>query len=389
MKKHQKHANLTRPAVGQFARAEWGILGMPCGDIRQLAHQLSEALSSDYRIAYVDADHPSADEEASQGRDASTLLAHGGSLEYTDKITFSRFDYDGTFNAYQLKAFFQSQDLVLVNSNHFKAKRQMVVIDPRKPLEKKQHKLTEVGLILLQEGVDEVPAYLKEYVGEEVNVPVLRLDQVDEIAQFLRGQLSAQLPPVHGLVLAGGKSTRMKQDKGLLDYHGKPQRAYAYELLQQVGVQDVFLSCREDQVEELSTEFSTIPDTFLGLGPFGGILSAFRTNPNAAWLVIACDLPFLTEQSLGTLLQQRNPQKIATAFQSPNNEFPEPLITLWEPKSYPVLLQFLSMGYSCPRKVLINSEIELLQAPDTIELTNVNEPHEYRAALDQLKASPH
>jgi len=52
------------------------------------------------------------------------------------------------------------------------------------------------------------------------------------------------------------------------------------------------------------------------------------------------------------------------------------LITIWEPKSYPALLSFLAQGYSCPRKVLINSEINLLKAPDPEALTNVNTPEE-------------
>jgi molybdopterin-guanine dinucleotide biosynthesis protein A len=53
------------------------------------------------------------------------------------------------------------------------------------------------------------------------------------------------------------------------------------------------------------------------------------------------------------------------------------LITIWEPKSYPVLLSFLAQGCSCPRKVLINSDVNLLSAPDPQELTNVNTPEEF------------
>jgi molybdopterin-guanine dinucleotide biosynthesis protein A len=129
----------------------------------------------------------------------------------------------------------------------------------------------------------------------------------------------------------------------------------------------------------LPDQFQGLPDSFLGLGPYGGILSAFREDPNAAWLVIACDLPLLSEKSLRQLLAARNPSAMATAFQSPDNEFPEPLIAIWEPRAYPVLLDFLSRGYSCPRKVLINSDAHLVQATDAAELTNVNVPEEYEA----------
>ncbi len=51
--------------------------------------------------------------------------------------------------------------------------------------------------------------------------------------------------------------------------------------------------------------------------------------------------------------------------------FPDPLITLWEPRAYPVMLEFLGLGYSCPRKVLINSDVEIVHG-DQEWLTNVN-----------------
>lgn len=130
-------------------------------------------------------------------------------------------------------------------------------------------------------------------------------------------------------------------------------------------------------------DFPLVVDAFLGLGPMGAILSAFRQNPDAAWLIIACDLPLLDEATLQFLLENRDPSAIATAFRSPENEFPEPLVAIWEPKSYQVLLQFLAQGYSCPRKVMINSPVHLLDAPQPDALRNVNTPEEY-AAVRQL-----
>ncbi|HKI46429.1 MAG TPA: NTP transferase domain-containing protein, partial [Balneolales bacterium] len=122
----------------------------------------------------------------------------------------------------------------------------------------------------------------------------------------------------------------------------------------------------------------------IGLGPMSGILSAFQSDPDAAWFTVACDLPYLSCQTLDFLLKNRNPSKAATAFYDPKGEFPEPLITIWEPRSYPALLQFLSQGYTCPRKALINSDTRLLQAPDVNELRNVNNPEEYEEAVKEL-----
>lgn len=195
----------------------------------------------------------------------------------------------------------------------------------------------------------------------------------------------AESPRLNGLVLIGGKSTRMQADKGSLVYHGKSQREHLYELLS-THCEKVFISCNRQQASELKEKFPVIEDRFLGLGPMSGMLSALQSEPDAAWLVVACDLPYLTDRSLEYLIKHRNPSKTATAFMNSANEFPEPLITIWEPRSYQVLLQFLGQGTTCPRKVLINSEVELLQAPDTDELRNINFPEERREAMEKLKA---
>jgi len=100
--------------------------------------------------------------------------------------------------------------------------------------------------------------------------------------------------------------------------------------------------------------------------------------------VLACDLPFLTAATLDFLVQQRQPDRMATALRSPWNDFPEPLVTIWEPRSYGQLLRFLSLGYSCPRKALINSDIALLKPPVPAELRNVNTPEERAAAEQEL-----
>ena len=85
------------------------------------------------------------------------------------------------------------------------------------------------------------------------------------------------------------------------------------------------------------------------------------------------------------LKDHRNPSSIATTFESPYNGLPEPLITIWEPKSYPVLLSFLSQGYSCPGKALRNNNITVLKAPDPEALTNVNTPEDFEKVQQLLQ----
>ena len=63
-KPHQKHAHLTKPEVGQFNRNEWAIVGTACDKIKELAFEVTKRLTPALKVAYVDADHKSADQEA-------------------------------------------------------------------------------------------------------------------------------------------------------------------------------------------------------------------------------------------------------------------------------------------------------------------------------------
>ncbi|WP_246010529.1 NTP transferase domain-containing protein [Hymenobacter perfusus] len=383
-KPRTKHAHLTRPALGEFGRHELAILGAPCGRIKELAARLLPLLSETLRVAYVDADHAAADAVRNGTAPETGMLAAGASAELTDNIRFARLDVKRPLDRFSQPELLQNNSLVLVNGNHFRAAQQLVILDPAKPVEKKLDRLTDVRALLLPEGVTEVPAYLRAHL-EEANVPVLPLHDTGAIAQLILAEWQATAPPLRGLVLAGGRSQRMGQDKGKLAYHGQEQRAYAAELLAPF-CQDVHVSCRPDQVVELEyAGLRPLPDTFADLGPLSGILSALRLDPNAAWLVVACDLPFLSETTLAHLVQHRQPARLATAFQSPENEWPEPLITIWEPASYPQLLRFLSLGYSCPRKTLINSDVAVLPAPAPQELRNVNTPEEAAQVRQELE----
>jgi molybdopterin-guanine dinucleotide biosynthesis protein A len=177
----------------------------------------------------------------------------------------------------------------------------------------------------------------------------------------------------------------MGRDKAMMVYHGMPHRDYLLQLLSSQNI-PAYVSCRADQIDAISVDFPVIADRFEGLGPYGAILSAMMFAPDHAWLVLATDLPFVTEGALEQLLSHRNPSKIATAFHNPATGFPEPLITLWEPKAYPVLLSYLAQGNVCPRKALINSDVMIIEARDPNWLMNVNTPEDLKKAEAKAKA---
>ena len=106
---------------------------------------------------------------------------------------------------------------------------------------------------------------------------------------------------IYGLLLAGGKSSRMGEDKKQLFHHGQPLLDHALDLLQSSGVDRVLIS---GEVEG----YEFIPDIYPGSGPLGGIYSAVdflaseKEFNDSLLLVIPVDMPFLTVESLKRLI---------------------------------------------------------------------------------------
>jgi molybdopterin-guanine dinucleotide biosynthesis protein A len=276
-----------------------------------------------------------------------------------------------------MRQHFQNADLILVNGNHHEAAAQIVVIDPAKEasLRKRLHQLTDVRLILLANVDTQVFDFVENVLPNPDAVPRLYLDDTAGVIQFFEREMAARTPLLNGLVLAGGRSQRMGRDKSQLNWHGKPQREHVADLLRPF-CEEVLVSCRPEQAGDLPAAYPALPDTFVELGPYGAILSAFRAQPDRAWLVVACDLPLLDAATLDFLVNARQPKHLATAFVSPRDQMPEPLIAIWEPKSYPELLAFLGQGYSCPRKVLLNTDSHLVLPPNPAALSNANTPED-------------
>lgn len=369
--KHHKHAKLTKPFGGSWHRIELGFMGAPCGVIQTLCRQIATELSNQ-KIAYIDADHnPSTEKE-------ETFYA-----SYIDKQGFHRFDSDST-NRVVNQSVFNSCDTVFVNGNHFKTSSQVLILNNKKleSLQRKVDRMNDVRLIVFDEGVSEVFEFLNEHVEDLASIAKIPITDIAAISKVVQQIINSHLPPLKGLLFAGGKSQRMGMDKGEINYHGTSQRNHVAKLLDKF-CETTYLSVRPEQT--IDTDKTLFPDLFSGLGPFGGLLTAFRNYPNAAFLSLPIDAPLIDEELLGHLVKHRNPNKLATCFYNPETKFPEPLITIWEPRAYPVLLHWLSQGYACPRKVLINSDIELLKIEETDKLKNANTQEERDELFERIK----
>jgi len=221
---------------------------------------------------------------------------------------------------------------------------------------------------------------------ERFGLPCFHRDDIGAIAEFVGKHLTSLVSaiPLYGLVVAGGRSLRMGSDKALLTYGKDNQLAVTASLLSEFCPQ-VFVSCRQDQAAAYAGfGHPVLTDTYLDLGPLGGLLSAQREHPEAAWFVVACDFPYLDGKTLGSLSSSRDPFRFATAFMLPGADRPEPLCTIYEPKSRISLLRRHGNGNDSLSSFLAHSRISIVNASGTDTLRNVNDPSGMQRALEEL-----
>ena len=369
MSKHQKHTNLERRNNDNFAPNEISILGTNCGIISDLVSKISQKLS-DYKLGYFDASHA---KDVAKNRLSEYVFHHEGNLQITTS---------GSVNKFQQRLDFAQFDYVFINGNHYQGAKQILILDEAKEASvlKRLEQLDRIQFVVKLTKDTKYFDFLEDKYPQIKNLTCYTIDKVDKIANHINTLIQEKIAPVKGLVLVGGKSTRMGQDKSELNYFGKPQKEFAKELLVNNNLETFY------SVQNSSENNQEISDKFYNLGPFGGICSAFQKDPNAAWFVLATDVPFVNDEIIQLVLKHRNSSKVATAIKGKNKDFPEPLITIYEPKAYPILLQYLAQGYSCPRKMLINSDVEIVEIEDDF-IRNINTPEEFDAAKKAIEES--
>ncbi len=366
MSKHTKHTNISKRSNGNFAPNELVLLGTKCSIIAALVNQVSKELSK-YKLAYFDASHA---KDVEENQLSEFVFHHDGNLQIMTS---------GHINKFEQRLQFAQHDYVFINGNHYSGSKQVVFLDPEKEasINKRIDQITDVQFFVKLTNTVAPFQSLKDKFSNWKEIPQYELSDIENITDHISKLIQETIPKINGLVLVGGKSTRMGTDKSLLNYFGKPQKEHVKELLENNKLKTYY------SVENDAGNENEIHDAFLNLGPFGGICSAFQKDPNTAWLVLATDVPFVNEELIQLLLSKRNPSKIATAIKGKCKEFVEPLITIYEPKAYPILLQYLAQGYSCPRKPLINSDVEIIEVDDGL-IRNINTPEEFEAVKEEL-----
>jgi hypothetical protein len=221
MTKHKKHTNLERRDNDTFASNEIAVLGSNCGVISDLVYKVSDRLSN-YKLAYFDASHA---KDVAINKLSEYTFHHQGNLQITTS---------GTINKFEQRLQFAQFDYVFINGNHYQGAKQILILDEAKEASvlKRLEQLDRIQFIIKLKNETEFFDFLVEKYPNIKNKICYTIDEVDKIANHVNNLIQEKIAPIKGLVLVGGKSTRMGQDKSELNYHGKPQKEFVKELLE-------------------------------------------------------------------------------------------------------------------------------------------------------------
>ena len=119
--------------------------------------------------------------------------------------------------------------------------------------------------------------------------------------------MDSKIKNTNGYILAGGKSSRMGTDKGLLLIEGKAMIEYVIEQMQPVFNNLVIVS-NNPEYEKFGLE--VIPDLIKDIGPAGGIYTALDHSEAKLNFMVSCDMPFVTQEAIAFIVKNVDENQI-------------------------------------------------------------------------------
>lgn len=195
--------------------------------------------------------------------------------------------------------------------------------------------------------------------------------------------MRGKIEPIGAAILAGGKSSRMGQNKALLPYHNARLIDHVIHVVGEIGCSPVVVSGAVDG-------YRCIHDRYKNCGPMGGIHAvseaAIQENMPKAWLFIPVDMPLITSGLLARLYS------CACTYDQDGACF--------ENKPLPLFLRLNERVVKCLEKVelklLSNQKISVKNFLEDLEichhplsdleralLANTNTPEEWREAVHE------
>ncbi|MBA4188454.1 MAG: molybdopterin-guanine dinucleotide biosynthesis protein A [Planctomycetaceae bacterium] len=195
---------------------------------------------------------------------------------------------------------------------------------------------------------------------------------------------------VGGIILCGGRSSRMGQPKAWLPFGDETMLQRTVRVLREVVHPVIVVAAPEQDVPELPPDVAIVRDEIEGKGPLGGLaagLTALNGVVDAVYLS-ACDVPFLKPEFVRRVLELLGEASVAVPRVG---DYFHPLATVYRVSVLPHVRELLAADRLRPPFLfdVVSTRIiephELADVdPDFRSLRNVNTPDEYGAALKAM-----
>lgn len=189
------------------------------------------------------------------------------------------------------------------------------------------------------------------------------------------GVLRVEDPLPAGLLLAGGRSTRLGRDKVQFDWRGRPLGVHQAETLVRAGAWPLYVACRHDQ-PWTPAAFTRVEDRGEG-GALAAFVDAMGAIDSPVRLVLAVDVPLVTSGWLAGLGVRARDEGVSVVPQH-SGRF-EPFVAAWHPSALPLLRDTLADGRSLQVACAELERRKLLRVPpinsgEAAMLANLNTP---------------
>jgi len=186
---------------------------------------------------------------------------------------------------------------------------------------------------------------------------------------------------ITGVILAGGQSSRMGTDKGLMLLNSEPMISYLIKLLKPI-VEEVIIVAKSEKYKVFG--LSVFPDKMALKGPVGGIYSGLFHSNTEKVFVVSCDTPFITQELVQLIIDADNGNDVVI---SKHNDKLEPLIGLYSKNGMDVFKNCIDQDKLKLIKVLDRLDTKIIDLDksevDSSVFYNINTPIEFKNASNE------
>ena len=182
-----------------------------------------------------------------------------------------------------------------------------------------------------------------------------------------------------GIILAGGKSTRMGSDKGIMKFNNKAFIQYSIEALQNI-VDEIIIVSNDEKHDVFNIK--RVPDLIQNSGPLAGVYSGLHHSKTESNIIITCDIPQINQSVLELLIDPKNELFDVTQLRSEDRNMP--LIAHYKKSKNSCFLKALNNGERRMSNVLKDLNVKTITVSKTDEkhLKNINTPKEFTHELE-------